>query len=117
MPACQPCQPVQVQNSFASIMPEDDSDNEEDLIVNAVQQTSQIKGILKQHAEGQLQKLTPKQFEDLKNDGTSVQPLTPERIAAIGSMIKNGLMKLPECADDEIWCMVDSGSAPPRGQP
>ena len=39
-------------------------------------------------------------------------PLTPDKIAAIESHIKNGVIRLPPCAENEIWCMVDSGSAP-----
>ena len=51
-------------------------------------------------------------FQQLNDEGNAVQPLTPDRIAAIESLIRNGLLKLPACARNEIWCMVDSGSAP-----
>ena len=68
IPTCQPCQPCVFEdpNPFAAILPEDDSDDE-DHVVAAVQQPDQIKSIPKKHADGQLQKVTPERFQELKD--------------------------------------------------
>ena len=112
MPTCEPCQPITTKNTFDAVAPEDDSDDE-DAVCNVIKHEPEtIERILKKHEDGQLQRLTPERFAELKAQGSHVEPLTPDRIAAIESQIKNGLIRLPACAANEIWCMVDSGSAP-----
>ena len=112
-----PCATVAEDNLFGLLSPEDDSDSDsddEEAMVAAIQEPAKLKSILKERSKDQPlpQAMTPATFAKLKAEGKIVTPLTPDRIAAIDNQIRQGLIKLPPCKPNEIWCMVDSGSAP-----